>query len=266
MLNLVKLAVRKRVLAALAACSAVLAGVLMVVLPAGAQPTFSPQMVFATLPPAGQVGGLTPELLSSYVQSRQSARLESAALDQVNALATFGAPPTPMPRALNPAELDGYVQSSLLPTQRRLIDAGLDAGKERNCLAEAIYHEARGEPIDGQWAVAKVILNRVESKKFPSSVCGVVYQNAHMRNRCQFSFACDGLSDEAGNGNRIVRESWVRASLIAKIAFERTAGSDSENILPDSVLFYHNRSVNPHWASAFRSVARIGGHIFYSAQ
>ena len=60
------------------------------------------------------------------------------------------------------------------------------------CLARAIYFEARGEPVSGKIAVGRVILNRVESKACPDSICEVVYENAHLRNRCQFSFACDG--------------------------------------------------------------------------
>jgi spore germination cell wall hydrolase CwlJ-like protein len=70
--------------------------------------------------------------------------------------------------------------------------AGKSDARELRCLAEAIYFEARGEPERGQLAVGRVIINRAESGRYPDSICGVVYQNAHKRNRCQFSFACDG--------------------------------------------------------------------------
>ena len=65
--------------------------------------------------------------------------------------------------------------------------------KSEKCLTNAIYFEARGEPVRGQMAVAQVIMNRVFSGYYPDSVCGVVYQNANRRNRCQFSFACDDI-------------------------------------------------------------------------
>lgn len=207
---------------------------------------------------------LTPELLSSYIASRQTARLNSAALDQANALATGSfplVPPQPALRRLTPQLLQNYVETSYVPTATLL----RDMQAERGCLAQAVYHEARGEPESGQWAVAEVILNRVSSSRYPNTICGVVYQNAHLRNRCQFSFACDGQPDDGGNGNRIVRESWVKANLIAEAAFDRYREGDYLSELPASALYYHNRSVAPGWASRMQSVASIGGHVFYAA-
>ncbi len=203
---------------------------------------------------------LTSELLSAYIANSRVARLQNPALLQANALATgilqF---PSDAP-SLNNQVLSAYVASDYVSTAGQIVENN----KDRECLAQAIYHEARGEPEDGQWAVATVILNRVISSRYPTSVCGVVFQNASMRNRCQFSFACDGISDEGGIGNRIVREAWVKANLIALTAFDRfKAGKPQEN-LPESVLFYHNLSVNPSWASAMKNVGRIGEHIFYS--
>jgi hypothetical protein len=72
--------------------------------------------------------------------------------------------------------------------------------KEIECLTAAIYFEARGEPIIGQNMVAQVVLNRVESAYYPDTVCDVVYQNAHRKNACQFSFACDDLPDRFDEG------------------------------------------------------------------
>src|SRR5581483_7347876 len=82
--------------------------------------------------------------------------------------------------------------------------------KARKCLAEAVYFEARGEPVRGQMAVAQVVLNRVFSGKYPNSVCGVVFQNANRHLACQFTFACDGIAD-------VIREPdmWERAKVIA---------------------------------------------------
>ncbi len=79
------------------------------------------------------------------------------------------------------------------PDYASLIDQD-QAGREKKCLAEAIYFEARSEPEEGQAAVAQVVLNRVSSGLYPASVCGVVYQNRHRWHACQFSFACEGKS------------------------------------------------------------------------
>lgn len=125
---------------------------------------------------------------------------------------------------------------------------------ELKCLATAIYFEARGEPVAGQKAVAQVVLNRVNSGRYPSSVCGVVYQNAQRRNRCQFSFACDGKPD-------IPKEAaaWTRSRAIAADCL-----SDPPRtwVLGDATL-YHARYVRPSWAPKVTLVSSIGQHLFY---
>lgn len=240
--------------------------VLGTALPATAQqvsPEFTTQS-FAQLGPNTVRLELTPELLSNYIANRQTARLNSAALQQANALATGSfplVPPKPAVRRLTPQLLQNYVETSFVPTAT-LLD---NMRAERGCLAQAVYHEARGEPESGQWAVAEVILNRVNSSRYPNTVCGVVYQNANLRNRCQFSFACDGHPDTGGNGNRIVRESWVKANLIAEAAYIRLESGGHSSELPASALYYHNRTVAPGWAARMQTVASIGGHVFYAA-
>ena len=161
---------------------------------------------------------------------------------------------------LTPQLLASYAKSQFTPTAEKIKQA--DA--EKDCLTKAIYHEARGEPEAGQWAVAQVIINRVKHHKYPNTVCGVVYQNAHKANRCQFSFACDGKSDNGGNGNRIVRVSWVKAGLIANHVFKQYQNEKSVELLPDTTLFYHAKRVSPSWASAYQPVKTIGAHIFYT--
>ena len=110
----------------------------------------------------------------------------------------------------------------LTPAQELGLE-GKDRAKAEKCLASAIYFEARNEPVRGQIAVAQVVLNRVFSPYYPGDVCGVVYQNAHRRLACQFTFACDGIPD-------IVREKgpWSRAQKIAKQAL------DSQNLAAGS--------------------------------
>ncbi|WP_246272984.1 cell wall hydrolase [Oricola thermophila] len=125
---------------------------------------------------------------------------------------------------------------------------------EIECLATAIYFEARSEPVPGQEAVAQVILNRKASDTWPDTICGVVFQNAHRRNACQFSFACDGQPDVPRE-----RKAWQRAKEIAgKILFDRD--------VPAPVLtatHYHADYVRPYWASSMKRLSKIGRHIFY---
>lgn len=227
------------------------------------------EQTFAAVNAATSPAELTPELLSNYIANRPSARLQNSALDQANALAIgsfvtdlgFNLPPVPQEKQLTEQLLQSYVSASFVSTQQ-LVGA---AETERHCLAQAIYHEARGEPESGQWAVAQVILNRVKSSRYPSTYCGVVFQNASLRNRCQFSFACDGIPDTAGQGNILTQRSWSKAIAMAKTVYQEDLKGELEAALPGSVLFYHNRSVNPRWSRAMRRVANIGAHIFYAS-
>ncbi len=125
--------------------------------------------------------------------------------------------------------------------------------QERNCLAQGVYFEARGESREGQLAVAEVILNRVASGLYPSSVCGVVYQGAGGKN-CQFSFACDGAADRPRNPN-----AWSRATRIAEQALKNGINDP----LVGRATSYHADSVNPSWSRKMREVTRIGRHVFY---
>jgi len=224
-------------------------------------PVFSSNQIFSSTA-SGLVSAptLTNSMLSAYVANRQVARLQSPALLQANALASGVLTTNSTDARLDQNLLLSYVANTYVPTTTRLANNRAS----RDCLAKAVYHEARGEPEVGQWAVATVILNRVNSSRYPSSVCDVVYQNAALRNRCQFSFACDGISDEGGIGNKIVRQSWVKANLIANTALERFNAGQPQDNLPESVLYYHSLSVSPDWATRMKSVAQIGQHVFYS--
>ncbi|MCG6116568.1 MAG: cell wall hydrolase, partial [Mesorhizobium sp.] len=125
---------------------------------------------------------------------------------------------------------------------------------EQKCLATGIYFEARGESEDGQAAVAQVILNRVRNPTYPDTICGVVYQNRTWRNRCQFSFACDGRPDRITN-----KRAYERAE---RIAMEVTTG---QTWLSDvgSATHYHATYVRPRWARTMEKVDKIGLHVFY---
>ncbi len=126
--------------------------------------------------------------------------------------------------------------------------------KQQRCLARGIYFEARGEPAKGQAAVAQVILNRVRNPHYPNSICGVVYQNQHWHNRCQFSFACDRIKDRVKN-KKLYR-------LAQHIAAETTAGRIWFSQVGSST-HYHANYVAPRWRKKMKRVGKIGLHIFY---
>jgi spore germination cell wall hydrolase CwlJ-like protein len=126
--------------------------------------------------------------------------------------------------------------------------------KQEKCLTEAIYFEARGEAVRGQMAVAQVVLNRAFSGYYPTTVCGVVYQNKHRKLACQFTFACDGIPD-------VVKEPdmYERAKKIAK------ATLDGRLWLPEVAksTHYHAYWVHPSWVHEMKKMYRTGVHTFY---
>jgi spore germination cell wall hydrolase CwlJ-like protein len=128
--------------------------------------------------------------------------------------------------------------------------AGTQAGdREMECLANAVYFEARSEPIEGQLAVAEVVLNRAASGRYPTDLCSVITQKA------QFSFIRRGRFPRADRGS----EAWKNAVAIASIARQKLAGN-----LPSSVLWYHASYVSPSWGKRLTKQTQIGLHIFYS--
>ena len=130
--------------------------------------------------------------------------------------------------------------------------------REKNCLATAIYFEARGESLSGQKAVAEVVLARTRVAGRPKTICGVVYEGSTRRTGCQFSFTCDRVADRISN-----REAWLQAQRIATNVM-RTGGT--VNPVAGGATFYHADYVNPGWATRMVKVAEIGTHIFYRPQ
>jgi hypothetical protein len=126
--------------------------------------------------------------------------------------------------------------------------------REKRCLAEAVYFEARSEPEEGQAAVAQVVLNRVSSHLYPATICGVVYQNRRHANACQFSFACEGKSLRVNDS-----ESWRTA---VRVADEVTSGKTYVSEVGAST-HYHADYVRPRWAKRLEKTDVIGRHIFY---
>ncbi len=175
-----------------------------------------------------------------------SAPFETAAIDQDEDL-------RPLSRALN---VDNSVV--LEKDGKKIFFGGLSEAehraKEKRCLATAIYHEARGEPVRGQQAVAQVIMNRVRLNYYPNTICGVVYEGSDRINSCQFSFACDRKSDAP----REKRE-WEVANEIAQETI------DGKIWLPEvgTASHYHATYVSPRWTRMMTRTTRIGIHVFY---
>ncbi len=126
-------------------------------------------------------------------------------------------------------------------------------GEQWRCLATALYFEARGEVVAGQFAVAEVILNRVDSPLYPNTICGVVYQGVRNRGGCQFSFACDGNPETIRE-----REAFALAGRIADVMKQ-----GGPRVLTGGATHFHTTAVNPRWARTFPRTARIGAHLFY---
>lgn len=154
-------------------------------------------------------------------------------------------PPAPTAKATGPVPLLEYSASwlSTLPEP-----AG---GRQFECLAKALYFEARGETPKGQFAVAEVILNRVDRPSYPDTVCEVVEQSGG--GGCQFSFVCDGRADRIRNP--------AAYEQVARVARLMLDGAPRK--LTNGATHFHTTAVNPRWARIFRRTTTIGSHIFY---
>ena len=148
--------------------------------------------------------------------------------------------------------------------------------KQATCLAKNMYYEARSQGLAGQLAVSLVVLNRVKDDRFPNTICEVVHQGPvreswktkgkvvpesqrtyfPIRNRCQFSWYCDGKSDEPTEP-----DSWQRALDIAHGVMNHSLGLG----LTDGADHYHANFIEPFWAPHMTLVTTIGNHKFYKS-
>jgi spore germination cell wall hydrolase CwlJ-like protein len=154
--------------------------------------------------------------------------------------------------------LNAAVPVSTLPNPAArpfVLRAASSADRERalQCLTQAVYYEAAIEPLDGQRAVAQVVLNRVRHPAYPNSVCGVVYQGAERSTGCQFTFTCDGSLARTPNAGL-----WRQARQIAEAAL---AGKVFKPV--GWATHYHTNWVVPYWSSSLVKAALVGTHIFY---
>ena len=163
-------------------------------------------------------------------------------------LSTLTAVPESARRNAVPAEGDAVMTESFLSSM-----SAPKGNAEWECLADALYFEARGESIQGVFAVGEVILNRVDSAEYPNSICGVVHQGTGKKFACQFTWTCDNNSDAIGNKTAFARVGKVAKLLIDGLPRRLTAGA----------THYHTKAVHPSWANRFPRTASIGAHYFY---
>ena len=127
-------------------------------------------------------------------------------------------------------------------------------GAQWKCLAEALYFEARGETVKGQFAVAEVIMNRVDSGRFPDSICAVINQGTGRKYQCQFTYTCDGVPERIHEP-----KAWERVGKVARAVIDGVAPRD----LTDGATHYHTTAVRPRWSRTYTKTALIGVHLFY---
>lgn len=134
------------------------------------------------------------------------------------------------------------MSKSLILTAALILAPSLSYSKEIGCLANIIYHEARGEAQAGKIAVAYVVMNRVDSKAHPNTVCAVIRQKGQFANK----------------GKPGKNSSWLESVKVAEMVKNKSV-SDPTN----GATYFHNSSVKPSWARRFQKTTRIGSHHFY---
>jgi hypothetical protein len=251
-------AVRSKDAVTLAMTTPSIAPAALIVAPA-AQPPVVLQATTATAPPA--TSPAAPALSEIAAKSHASvppeqefklASLPSPEIASASPILTAPAPNAPVAIPLSEVPLPRAAPPMSPADRLGLKDK--DYARAERCLANAIYFEARSEPIRGQMAVAQVVLNRVFSGFYPNDICGVVYQNANRHLACQFTFACDGkrkLITERGH--------WAVANRIARQTL------DGQIYVPEvgKSTHYHASYVHPNWVREMKKLVRFGVHSFY---
>jgi spore germination cell wall hydrolase CwlJ-like protein len=195
--------------------------------------------------------GLTGAIAQDQTQTDQPAAVPTQPVVEAPEMVRFVSEPVVQDISVPAAHSDISGPATSAETLHDLvaaIPAGDALSPELTCLAQAVYFEARGEPLGGQLAVARVVINRTESNPFPDDYCSVVTQ------RSQFSFVRNGRIPQPNTSST----AWQRARAIARIAHQDLWASEV-----DDSLFFHATHVRPTWAGRKASVARIDSHIFY---
>jgi hypothetical protein len=184
------------------------------------------------------LGGHVSQLLQHERDSMRAIETDTVA----QLLAKF----KPIPKPTPPMKID-YTREFLAHVP------AASGGENWECLTQALYFEARGESVKGQFAVAEVILNRAASTRFPDSVCAVVNQGTGRKFQCQFTYTCDGRAEVINE-----KAAWTKLGKIARLMLD-----GAPRRLTEGATHYHTRAVNPRWARSFPRTASIGVHYFY---
>ena len=204
-----------------------------------------------TMAATGAVGAeaerelLSPDLAALLQQDREAVdALDPRRLNRLSLAPVVSPVPAARPGDLVPVRYDRSWLAAL-PTAT--------GGAQWRCLSEALYFEARGESVKGQFAVAEVILNRVENKRYPDTVCDVINQGTGKRYQCQFTYTCDGRKE-------IIAEprAFERVGKVARLMLD-----GAPRMLTEGATHYHTKSVRPRWAGIYPRTATIGYHHFY---
>lgn len=220
---------------------------------AGADATAARTPVMA---PAALRGVSLPLSTGAAVQPLDATFLKAAAAEGGRA----AAPPTLILADLSPDEARAWnranpISKAANPAARPffLRAGGDDGGRAIDCLAAAVYYEAAYETVDGQRAVAQVVLNRMRHPAYPKTVCGVVFQGSERTTGCQFTFTCDGALSRPPTV-----DGWAQARRVAMAALDGYVMKKVGN-----ATHYHAEYVAPYWSPSLVKVAAIGAHVFY---
>jgi spore germination cell wall hydrolase CwlJ-like protein len=148
------------------------------------------------------------------------------------------------------------IEPARIEAMQREAKRALRRESDLQCLAENIYFEARGESLDGQYAVAEVTLNRTRAQNFPHTICSVVHEMRWDANRRRF--VADFSWTELGALSPDDGPAWKRAMQVASAAYD-----DLRDPIVPGALFYHSTAVRPGWARTRKAIATIGNHVFY---
>ena len=158
-------------------------------------------------------------------------------------------------------QMTNVVETNLIIAETKI--AKVVDPKQLNCLAKNIFYEAGNEPLNGQAAVARVVMNRIKHG-FGKNPCDVIYQSSYVDRLiddemqkvklCQFSWVCEGKGEPNKNSPKYKQAE--------RVAYQVLAYDEYKDVVPNTTLFFHNLHVDPLWP--YKQVAKIGNHIFYS--
>ena len=181
-----------------------------------------------------------PGLLWGQSPQAESAEVKAKVLEQSSASEGNNTLPSPSEVITKPEA------QAVDPSGENPLDDAL------TCLARTIYWEARGEEAAGIEAIAHVVMNRLGHEGFPDTVCEVVRQGSE-QGACQFSWWCDGLSDDAQEEEAYSVAKEIARKILNKQVQDRTGGA----------LYFHHKDVAPKWAAEYLRTVKIGKHVFY---